>query len=108
MIKTLGSTSVVASEVWVKCTAVVSSSSPPHSSDKQSFLKTARVARQVHWPDRYVSLFGSRAYDSNLERPDDVPFEEQLRGLDAVIKAGKVCTAQSVWGMLTLVFITFP
>ena len=26
----------------------------------------------------------------NLERPDDVPFEEQLRGLEAVIKAGKV------------------
>ena len=37
-----------------------------------------------------MSLFGSRAYDANLERPDDVPFEEQLRGLDAVIKAGKV------------------
>lgn len=45
---------------------------------------------QVHWPDRYVSLFGATAYDINLERPDDVPFEEQLRGLENVIKAGKV------------------
>ena len=37
-----------------------------------------------------MSLFGSSAYDVNLERPDDVPFEEQLRGLEAVVKAGKV------------------
>ena len=37
-----------------------------------------------------MSLFGSSAYDVNQERPDDVPFEEQLRGLEAVIKAGKV------------------
>ena len=44
---------------------------------------------QVHWPDRYVSLFGSGAYDINQERPDDVPFEEQLRGLENVVKAGK-------------------
>ena len=44
---------------------------------------------QVHWPDRYVSLFGASYYDESNER-DDVPFEEQLRGLEAVIKAGKV------------------
>ncbi len=50
--------------------------------------------RQVHWPDRYVSLFGGSAYDVNLERPDDVPFEEQLRGLEAVVKAGKVPGSQ--------------
>ena len=41
-------------------------------------------------PDRYVPLFGAAAYDPANERPDDTPFEEQLRGLEEVIKAGKV------------------
>jgi hypothetical protein len=35
-------------------------------------------------------LFGAAAYDPANERPDDIPFEEQLRGLEEVIKAGKV------------------
>jgi aryl-alcohol dehydrogenase-like predicted oxidoreductase len=30
------------------------------------------------------------SYDIKLERKDDVPFEEQLRGFEEVIKAGKV------------------
>lgn len=37
-----------------------------------------------------MPLFGAAAYDPANERPDDVPIEEQLRGLEAVIKAGKV------------------
>ncbi len=41
-------------------------------------------------PDRYVPLFGMSSYDLKLERPDSVPFEEQLRALEEVIKAGKV------------------
>ncbi|KAJ9522257.1 hypothetical protein QJQ45_008084 [Haematococcus lacustris] len=45
---------------------------------------------QIHWPDRYVPLFGGPSYDPSQQRPDDVPFEEQLRGLEEVIKAGKV------------------
>ncbi|CAM9371015.1 unnamed protein product, partial [Phaeothamnion confervicola] len=45
---------------------------------------------QVHWPDRYVSLFGDEAYDYLKERPDDESFEEQLRALEIVVKAGKV------------------
>ena len=32
---------------------------------------------QLHWPDRYVSLFGGAPYERNNERDDDVPFEEQ-------------------------------
>ena len=50
---------------------------------------------QLHWPDRYVPVFGAGPYDPENERPDDVPFEEQLHGLESVIKAGKVasCTA---------------
>jgi len=45
---------------------------------------------QIHWPDRYIPLFGAAAYDPANERPDDIPFEQQLRGLEEVIKAGKV------------------
>jgi Aldo/keto reductase family len=45
---------------------------------------------QIHWPDRYVQLFGEAMYDINQVRSDDVPFEEQLRGLENVVKAGKV------------------
>ncbi|KAK9844071.1 hypothetical protein WJX81_003751 [Elliptochloris bilobata] len=44
---------------------------------------------QIHWPDRYVSLFGASGYDAANER-EAIPFEEQLRGMEAVIKAGKV------------------
>lgn len=43
-----------------------------------------------HRPDRYVSLFGAGPYDASKERTDDTPFEEQLRGLQNVIDAGKV------------------
>jgi len=45
---------------------------------------------QIHWPDRYVPLFGATAYDVAHERDGDIPFEEQLRGLQRVIEAGKV------------------
>jgi aryl-alcohol dehydrogenase-like predicted oxidoreductase len=45
---------------------------------------------QVHWPDRYVPLFGGAAYDVNSEREGDISFEEQLKGLETVIKQGKV------------------
>jgi aryl-alcohol dehydrogenase-like predicted oxidoreductase len=45
---------------------------------------------QIHWPDRYVPLFGAGPYDAANERPDDVPFEEQLEALAKVVAAGKV------------------
>ena len=45
---------------------------------------------QVHWPDRYVPIFGAVGYDYSKERGDDISFEEQLRGLEEVVKAGKV------------------
>lgn len=50
---------------------------------------------QVHWPDRYVPLFGSTRYDPSKERPDEVPFEEQARAMGALIEAGKV----RAWGL---------
>ncbi|DBB14578.1 hypothetical protein WJX82_001899 [Trebouxia sp. C0006] len=45
---------------------------------------------QIHWPDRYLPLFGSGIYDPQKEREGDVSYEEQLRGLENVIEAGKV------------------
>ncbi|GAB4817654.1 hypothetical protein N2152v2_004700 [Parachlorella kessleri] len=45
---------------------------------------------QIHWPDRYLPLFGSGPYDAAQEREGDIPFEVQLQGLERVIKAGKV------------------
>ena len=45
---------------------------------------------QVHWPDRYVPLFGAAHYNIEEEREGDIPFEEQLKALQKVIDAGKV------------------
>eukprot|EP00612_Vaucheria_litorea_P006150 CAMPEP_0171473358 /NCGR_PEP_ID=MMETSP0946-20130122/1793_1 /TAXON_ID=109269 /ORGANISM="Vaucheria litorea, Strain CCMP2940" /LENGTH=341 /DNA_ID=CAMNT_0012003105 /DNA_START=248 /DNA_END=1273 /DNA_ORIENTATION=- len=45
---------------------------------------------QIHWPDRYVPLFGSKLYDVNQERKDEISIEEQLLGFEEVIKSGKV------------------
>ena len=45
---------------------------------------------QVHWPDRYVPLFGAQSYDAGEEREGDIPFDEQLEALKKVIDAGKV------------------
>ena len=45
---------------------------------------------QIHWPDRYVSLFGAKQYDEAEAWEDAVPFEEQLEGMKEVVEAGKV------------------
>lgn len=59
---------------------------------------------QIHWPDRYVPLFGAGPYNPKQRRSDDVPFEEQLRGLERVIKAGKVryvgVSNETSWGVM--------
>ncbi|XP_042058432.1 protein tas-like [Salvia splendens] len=44
---------------------------------------------QIHWPDRYVPLFGEYLYDSSKWR-ESVPFAEQLRGFQELIDEGKV------------------
>ncbi|KAH7856861.1 hypothetical protein Vadar_006344 [Vaccinium darrowii] len=44
---------------------------------------------QIHWPDRYVSLFGEFLYDPSKWR-ESVPFVEQLRALQELIDQGKV------------------
>ena len=59
--------------------------------DSLQRLKTDHLdLLQIHWPDRYLPLFGSGVYDGKNEREGDVSFEEQLKGLEKVIKAGKV------------------
>jgi aryl-alcohol dehydrogenase-like predicted oxidoreductase len=44
---------------------------------------------QIHWPDRYVPMFGATSYDVKQER-DSVPIEEQLHALAKLVKAGKI------------------
>ncbi|KAG9445662.1 hypothetical protein H6P81_011790 [Aristolochia fimbriata] len=44
---------------------------------------------QIHWPDRYVSLFGEFTYDPSKWRPS-VPFVEQLKSFQDLIDEGKV------------------
>ena len=50
---------------------------------------------QIHWPDRYVPMFGSVAYDCTKEREDAVSFEEQARAMGELVAAGKV----RAWGL---------
>lgn len=52
-----------------------------------------------------MPLFGAAAYDKANEREGDIAFDEQLRGLEEVIKAGKVClliAPASAWVCLRL------
>lgn len=44
---------------------------------------------QIHWPDRYVPLFGEYMYDVSNWR-ESIPFSDQLQALQDVIKEGKV------------------
>ncbi|XP_010457486.1 PREDICTED: uncharacterized protein LOC104738963 [Camelina sativa] len=44
---------------------------------------------QIHWPDRYVPLFGDFYYDTSKWRAS-VPFAEQLRALKDLVDEGKV------------------
>ncbi|RVW33381.1 Protein tas [Vitis vinifera] len=44
---------------------------------------------QIHWPDRYVALFGEFSYDPSKWRPS-IPFVEQLKAFQELIDEGKV------------------
>ncbi|XVF62848.1 hypothetical protein PTKIN_Ptkin09bG0041500 [Pterospermum kingtungense] len=44
---------------------------------------------QIHWPDRYVPLFGEYFYNPSKWRPS-VPFVEQLKAFQELIDEGKV------------------
>lgn len=57
---------------------------------------------QIHWPDRYVPMFGASSYDVAQEH-DTVPIVEQLEALADLIKAGKVrhigLSNETPWGV---------
>ncbi len=57
---------------------------------------------QIHWPDRYVPMFGATSYDVTQER-DSVPVAEQLQVLAELVKAGKVrhigLSNETPWGV---------
>ncbi|EFN51689.1 hypothetical protein CHLNCDRAFT_27720 [Chlorella variabilis] len=44
---------------------------------------------QLHWPDRYVPLWGKNQYHAS-QRYDPVPFEEQVAAVGKLIQEGKV------------------
>ncbi len=57
---------------------------------------------QLHWPDRYVPLFGGPPFDPARER-DSVPIQEQLAVLADFVQAGKICyvglSNETPWGV---------
>jgi aryl-alcohol dehydrogenase (NADP+) len=57
---------------------------------------------QLHWPDRYVPIFGEVEYQPAKERTT-TPIEEQLRALEDVVRAGKVrfigLSTETAWGV---------
>lgn len=61
---------------------------------------------QIHWPDRYVPMFGATAYDAAQER-DSTPIGEQLQALGDLVKAGKVrhlgLSNETPWGVMEFV-----
>jgi aryl-alcohol dehydrogenase-like predicted oxidoreductase len=56
----------------------------------------------IHWPDRYVPMFGATGYDVTQER-DSTPIAEQLQVLAELVKAGKVrhigLSNETPWGV---------
>jgi len=57
---------------------------------------------QIHWPDRYVPMFGSTSYDVTQER-DSTPIAAQLAALAELVQAGKVryigLSNETPWGV---------
>lgn len=57
---------------------------------------------QIHWPDRYVPMFGTTSYDVSQER-DATPIAEQLQALGELVQAGKVryigLSNETPWGV---------
>jgi aryl-alcohol dehydrogenase-like predicted oxidoreductase len=57
---------------------------------------------QIHWPDRYVPMFGGTSYNVAQER-DSTPIAEQLQALAELVKSGKVrhigLSNETPWGV---------
>ncbi len=61
---------------------------------------------QLHWPTRNVPMFGALYYDPAAER-EVTPVDEQLRGLQRLVQAGKVrhvgLSNETPWGVAEFV-----
>jgi aryl-alcohol dehydrogenase-like predicted oxidoreductase len=61
---------------------------------------------QIHWPDRYVPMFGASGYDAAQEH-DSTPIAEQLQALAELVQAGKVryigVSNETPWGVTEFV-----
>ncbi|PIV15079.1 MAG: aldo/keto reductase [Gallionellales bacterium CG03_land_8_20_14_0_80_55_15] len=61
---------------------------------------------QIHWPDRYVPVFGASSYDVAQER-DSTPIIEQLQALAELVAAGKIrhigLSNETPWGVAEFV-----
>jgi aryl-alcohol dehydrogenase-like predicted oxidoreductase len=61
---------------------------------------------QIHWPDRYLPLFGNFFYDPKEERPT-IPIDEQLEAFSGFVKAGKIrylgLSNESPWGAMEFI-----
>ncbi|MDA8095606.1 MAG: NADP(H)-dependent aldo-keto reductase [Betaproteobacteria bacterium] len=61
---------------------------------------------QIHWPDRYVPMFGATRYDAAAEK-ESVPIEEQLAALGEFVRAGKIryvgVSNETAWGVCEFV-----
>ncbi|MDB9312612.1 NADP(H)-dependent aldo-keto reductase [Spirulina sp. CS-785/01] len=71
--------------------------------DSLQRLKTDYVdLYQIHWPDRYVPLFGQPPYDPKNER-ETIPIAEQLEVFGDLVKAGKIrylgLSNETSWGV---------
>ena len=63
---------------------------------------------QIHWPDRYVPMFGGTNYDVTQEH-ESTPIAAQLSALAELVKAGKVrnigLSNETAWGVSEFVRI---
>jgi aryl-alcohol dehydrogenase-like predicted oxidoreductase len=57
---------------------------------------------QIHWPDRYVPMFGATSYDV-AEEHESTPIAEQLQVMADMVKAGKIrhigLSNETPWGV---------
>eukprot|EP00240_Pyramimonas_obovata_P006073 CAMPEP_0118959350 /NCGR_PEP_ID=MMETSP1169-20130426/63087_1 /TAXON_ID=36882 /ORGANISM="Pyramimonas obovata, Strain CCMP722" /LENGTH=322 /DNA_ID=CAMNT_0006907483 /DNA_START=424 /DNA_END=1388 /DNA_ORIENTATION=+ len=59
---------------------------------------------QLHWPDRYVPMFGDVDFDSTCDYGAAIPIEEQLEALSTLVAQGKVrevgLSNETPWGLM--------
>lgn len=64
---------------------------------------------QIHWPDRYVPLFGNAVFDPTQER-ETIDIAEQLSVFADLIQAGKIryvgLSNETPWGIATFSYIS--